>query len=116
MDNVVSSVPELNPESDKYNPALEEIIASTYNDGYVVKDQRGNFVGTKKSFKEFAQAHVNAFREAETRGATHGQQVTRQQQSEAAVTPQSTTNSSGPKDFKDLSISEMEAKLGIVHN
>lgn len=112
MDSVVATVPELNPESESYNPVLEELIAQNFDEGYIIKDSTGRFVGTKKSFKEFAQKQVNAFREAETRGATHSQKVLQKQASEAAVTDQSTSTSES-KPFESLSIHDMEKQLGF---
>lgn len=111
MNEVVNTVPELNPDSDSYNPDLEAVIAENYADGFIVKDQYG-FVGTRKPFKEFALQQVKVFRNAQTKGATASKEVLDRQASEQAIT--STGGSSkAPRDTSDKSIAELEKELGI---
>lgn len=113
LQDVTSSVPELNPDSDDYNPDLEAVIAENFADGFIAKDQYGNFIGTKKSFKEYALKQVEVFRKAQTNGATKTKEVLDRQASEQAVT----SSGGGGKTSKnpgDMSIQELEAKLGVV--
>ena len=112
-ETVLNQYPELNPESDSFDEELASTLADAYWEDYVVKDQNGNFVGTKRSLKEFTEKMIKPYRNAINRGAAQTTEALNQQASESPVTPES-SKSSEPKPFESLSIEEMEAKLGIV--
>lgn len=113
VDIVEKEYPELNPESDNYNEDLAKALSTAYEEGYMVKDNNGRFVSTKKSLKDFTSQMIKAYRTAEVKGATKTQEALAKQASEAVVTSQN-NSSSETTDFKDLSIEEMEKKLGVV--
>lgn len=115
VDLVEQTYPELNPKSDKYDEKLAESMAKAYESGFVVKDRNGNFAGTKMSLKEFTDMMIQPYREALVKGAAQTSEALSQQASEAVVTPES-SQTSEPKAFEDLSIKEMEAKLGVVRH
>lgn len=113
IDLVEQKFPELNPESDSYNPKLAETLSEVYNEGFIVRDQNGNFVATKKSLNDFTKSVIDAYRTAEVKGAAKTQEALAKQAAEAVVTPDS-TKTSDTKDFSELSIEEMEKKLGTL--
>lgn len=115
VDLIEQTYPELNPNSDSYNEKLAETLATAYEEGFIVKDSQGNFVGTRKSLKEFTESMVAPYRDAINKGAAQTGEAINRQVAEAVVTPQTSTTSE-PKPFAELSIKEMEAKLGVVRN
>ena len=115
VDLVEQTFPELNPNSEQYNEKLADTLAKAYEEAYLLTDQSGQFVGTKKSLKDFTEAMITPYRDAMTRGAVQTGEALDRQAAEAVVTPQTST-SSEPKPFADLSIKEMEARLGTVRN
>ncbi len=116
VDSVEQQYSELNPESEDYNEPLAKALSEAYEEGFVVKDQNGRFVGTKKSLKDFTSQMLEAYRTAATKEVARTKAAIDRQVAEAAVTPQSTNQSNEAKPFESLSIKEMEERLGIVHN
>lgn len=112
VDAVEAKFPELNPNSDQYNEKLADALSKQYAEGFIEKDRNGNFIRTRKSLEAFTSEMIDAYRDAMTKGATQTKEVLQQQAAEAAVTPQ-TNSQSEPKAFENLSIKEMEAQLGF---
>lgn len=112
---VLKDYPELNPDSESYDEELATTLADAYWESHVVKDANGNFVRINKSLKDFTSQMIKPYRNALNKGAVRTSEALQQQASESPVTPES-SKSSDSKAFEDLSIAEMEARLGIVRN
>lgn len=112
VEAVEREYPELNPDSDQYNEELALQLSAAYEEGFVNKDRNGNFIGAKKSIREFTASMIKPYRDALARGATQAGAALEAQAGEAVVTPQK-SSTSAPKAFKDKSIAEMEKQLGF---
>jgi len=113
VDTVEQKYALINPDSDEYVPEIAEALANTYDKGFIERDANGKFVRQKMSLDEFTKQFIGAFEKAQSKSTAKTSEAIARQAAESVVTPDSTNNSE-TKAFKDLSIDEMEAKLGVV--
>lgn len=97
---------ELNPNSPKYNLALDNKIA----DAYQARAVRGGQLDTSVKLADIAKAEVEFYREATEAGKSQTSNTLASQAEEAAITPTSTTPQPD-KSFEDMSLAEQEAYL-----
>jgi len=105
VDVVERKYPELNADSDKYDSALSNKIASMYeklsvkNPDIRLKDIVDDVMDVASRQTNRANAEVSA---SVAKAAA-----------ETTLKPDTTSNDSGKKDFSDLSLDEMEQQLGF---
>lgn len=95
---------ELDPNSDSWNPELSETVVEAA-EAYV----RAN---PTRSLEEFVDKQMRLYKRAATREAKAEQAEISRQSSQSAIRP--TTTKPVDKKFEELSIEEMEAKLGYA--
>lgn len=100
--------PELNEESSNYNPVLEEKISEAYKARAFKNGQLDPTVRLADVAKDF----IDVARSAATQTSAEMKNAVAKQADESAVRPTGSQKTERP--FSDLSIAEMEAKLGVV--
>ena len=101
----INAYPELNPDSDKFNPTLSERVSNA-----VLKVVKAD---PTTSVKEFVADMMTPFREAVEKQASDQRETITKQVSQRAMRPTQVQEQEKP--FSELSIEEMEKKLGIVY-
>ena len=102
---VVRSYPELDPESEKFDKDLSETVTEAV-EAYVKADPYN------ASVKKFVAKLMKPYKRAVTKGVGKVTETIAKQVSETATRPTSVAKSS--KKFEELSLKEMEKKLGVV--
>lgn len=102
--------PELDETSPEYNPVLEEKIEAAFKARAFKNGQLDPSVRLADVAKDF----IDVARSAATKSSADIKNAVAKQADESAVRP--TGSNKTDRDFKDLSIEEMEARLGVVNN
>jgi hypothetical protein len=97
----------------KDNKALDDKLSRQWYEAYAVKDAEGNITGYTKSPHAFVKEQMDIINSARQEATAQNIQNLQRQAGESAVTP-TTTTPSNPKDPKEMSLNELERKLGIV--
>jgi uncharacterized coiled-coil DUF342 family protein len=104
-DEAIKEYPELDPRSDNFNKELSEAISEA-TEAYVIKNPYTASVST------FVKKMMNPYRGAVSKEVGNLKESVVKQVSEAALRPTSVREKEKPA--KDLTIAELEAKLGVV--
>ena len=113
LENEANQVSEL--EIVKENPEVEGLILETWQKQANAQfDQNGNLISFNPnvSLAEVANKQAEVLEKYATKGRANDKQVLSQQAEESAVTP--SAKSPEPKDASDMSIKELEGKLGFA--
>lgn len=92
---------------------LEEKLSQRWERDYAHKNENGKIVGYSMSPDQYIREQMELIESAKADATAQNSQVLQRQSSESAITPQS-NQQSATKEFKDLSIAEMEKQLGVV--
>jgi uncharacterized protein YkwD len=110
--------PELNHDAPEYSPELEKAITEEFQEkafrivGYARNGQPITALDPGVRLAAIAKRYTDVARAAATRSSANTSNAVSQTKDQSSIRPQGTTK--GGKEFKDLSIKEMEAKLGFA--
>lgn len=107
---ITTKYPELNEDSPEYNPVLEEKIEAAFKARAFKNGQLDPTVRLADVAKDF----IDVYQSAATKSSADIKNAVAKQADESAVRP--TGSNKAERDFKDLSIKEMEERLGMVGN
>lgn len=92
---------------------LDEKLSQRWERDYAQKNANGEIIGYSMSPDNFVREQMELIESAKAEATAQNSQALQRQSSESAITPQ-TNQQSATKEFKDLSIEEMEKQLGVV--
>lgn len=101
----MAEYPELNPNNDRYNAELSETVTEAAM-AYIKSNPTG-------SLKKFVDKLMKPYKKAVTKEVGQATENIAKQVSQTAIRP--TPAPKGEKKFEDLSIPEMEERLGVVY-
>lgn len=110
----VQQIDELNPESENYDPDLEERVSRRYEaEAQVVRGPNGEVIWSNPQvrLKDIAKDELDFISKYKTKGAASGEEAVNKQKGETAIRPGG-GSSSGPDDSQ-LSAKDFAAKHGL---
>lgn len=97
----------------KDNKALDDRLSKAWVENFARLDNQGNIVGYTKSPLQFVEEQMDIINTVKAETTVKNIRTLEQQRADSPVTPE-VSASKAPKDPKDMSIQELEAKLGTV--
>lgn len=92
------NIPLFNPNSDEYDPEITQSLLDEYEQTHVVKDDNGDFIGTREGLYDFMKRKSDMLEKYAQTAAQKGQQKEKRMQSKADEPPASGPKSKGKKD------------------